>query len=91
MAHAEANSADHQPEPILVRLTNLTQTDASPFLILPCPSAPSLASFAPPPEAAAGAAAALPSDAQGVQQAAELLQSADISYLYAACRAHHLR
>ena len=68
-----------------MRLTNLTQTDASPFLILPCPSAPSLASFAPPLKVAAGAAAALASDPQELQHAAELLHAADVSYLYAAC------
>ena len=72
-----------------MRLTNLTQTDASPFLILPCPSAPSLASFAPPEEVAADAAAALARDPLGLQQAAELLHAADISYLYAACCASH--
>lgn len=84
MAHAEAGSADHQPEPILVRLTNLTQTDASPFLILPCPSAPSLASFAPTPQAQADTAAALVSNEHCLQQAAELLNVVDISYLCAA-------
>ena len=75
--------ADQKPdqlmEPILLRLTNLTQTDVTPLLTLPCPSPPSLASFAPQPPA--DAAAALANSTESLQQAATLLRAADIRYL----------
>ena len=72
-------------DPVTIRLSNLTQTDATPLLSLPVPPLPDfgVGGVLRSTEQDAEVEEALASDPVALQQAVELLRNVDLSYLCA--------